>query len=244
MVEIESVRRRHPVLVSGAGSGMGRAVVRELTGAGYHLIALDRNQEALDDLQSELDDTGSCQPLAADVTVAASIESGLARILGPDGSLGGLIACAGTHDHASVASGDPERWAKMLEVNVMGVANCVKQCLPYLFRSDDADIIVWGSVSGFVAYTDESMYAASKAAVTHFLRCLRLELVDTAVRVCTIHPGIVDTPMTRAAGLSADELKFDFLQPEDVARCAAFVLSQPAHASINELVIRPARQPM
>lgn len=231
---------RRKVLVTGAASGMGRAVIHDLVARGDEVIALDADAAALDRLREGLPES-AVATVAVDVRDPAAVGEAIGAVDGLDA----LVACAGLHDHAPLATSDPDRWAQVLDVNVLGVANCIRAALPELLRRDRADIVVWGSVSGLVAYVEESLYAASKAAVTHLVKCLRLELADTDVRVALVHPGLVDTPMTRAAGFEGPVSDgIELLQPEDVAQCVLFILDLPARANISEIVVRPTRQPM
>jgi NADP-dependent 3-hydroxy acid dehydrogenase YdfG len=230
-------------IVTGGASGMGRATTLELLAGGYAVAVFDRNEIGLASLRAAAD-PARLTLHAVDVTDFAAVNSAVEGIA-TDGGFDALVACAGVHDRALLAEGDPERWRAVFDVNVLGVANCLRACLPHLTRRELADIVVWGSVSGWVPYTHEAMYAASKAAVIHLVNCLRLEVVDTAVRVCVLEPGLVDTPMTRANESAMSTVaQLDPILPEDIARCARFILDQPSHCNISELTLRPSRQTM
>jgi NADP-dependent 3-hydroxy acid dehydrogenase YdfG len=223
---------------------MGRATAQELVAHGYRVSIFDRDVAGAEDLR-KLVGGDMLASYDVDVTDYPAVTHAVQDVRAHFGNFDALIACAGTHDRALLAEGEPALWEQVLRVNVMGVANVVRACLPHLLPQERADIVIWGSVSGWVPYTHESIYAASKAAVIHLAECLRLEVVDSGVRVCVLQPGLVDTPMTRAnASAMATVAQLDPIMPEDIARCARFILDQPTHCNISELVLRPARQAM
>jgi NADP-dependent 3-hydroxy acid dehydrogenase YdfG len=223
---------------------MGRATSERLTGAGHHVAVFDRDAKGIRALADDGRD-GRLTYHQLDVTDFPAVERAVNEVAAQPAGLDALVACAGIHDRAALSEGDTERWKDVLLVNVLGVATCVRACLPHLLQRDRADVIIWGSVSGLVPYTHESIYAASKAAVTHLADCLRLEVATTNVRVAVIHPGLVDTPMTRGNPAATAMLEsFDPVLPENIARCAEFILDQPDNCSISELILRAANQAM
>jgi NADP-dependent 3-hydroxy acid dehydrogenase YdfG len=229
------------VILTGAGSGQGRATALELAGAGFFVQAFDTDAEALGTLEAADDRIGGH---VVDVTDFEAISDAVATVADKPGGFDGLLLCAGIHDRSTLSEGDPARWRKVLDVNLLGVLHCLRAGLPHLVERERADVVAWGSVSGSVCYPLEAVYAASKAAVAHLLECLRRELVETNVRVTVIRPGLVDTPMTRSSPGAAANLQRDPLVPTDIGRVVRFILEQPAHFNVTDIVLRPVHQLM
>ncbi len=232
------------VIITGGAGGQGSATALLLANAGWDVTVFD----IADDRMSKLADDPRAKSIRfdhVDVTDYQALKRGVESVVSRTGHLDALLACAAVHDRAAISDGDPLAWLHVVNVNFLGVANALRACLPHLLKSQRADIIVWGSVSGLVPYANESIYAASKAADIHLMDCLRQEIAQTSVRISIIHPGMVDTAMTWA-NPAAMAMKgfFAFLEPEDLARTAKFILDQPPNVQISEIVVRPARQAM
>ncbi len=128
----------------------------------------------------------------------------------------------------------PEQWRSMVLTNVLGVAYTIRAAIPAL-RESRGHLVLTSSVAGRRALKG-SLYSATKHAVTAMGEAARQDLDDTGVRVCTIEPGVVDTPFF-------DNPVSDALQPDDVARAVLFAVSQPPHVDVNEILVRPTAQP-
>jgi NADP-dependent 3-hydroxy acid dehydrogenase YdfG len=127
----------------------------------------------------------------------------------------------------------PEYWRSMVLTNVYGAALTIRATLPALTDAR-GHLLLTGSVAGRRALPG-SLYSATKFSVTAMGEAARLELNGTGVRVTVIEPGMVDTPFF-------DNPVSDALEPEDVARAIMFVVSQPPHVDVNELLVRPTAQ--
>ena len=161
------------------------------------------------------------------------------------GRLDYVIANAGISDWGSMSDGDPDRWREVIETNVLGTAFTIRATLPTLLRSGGGHIVITASISGLVTYVGEPIYIASKWALVGLGRALRKEVADAGVRVTLIEPGIVDTPLVSETEEGRRELsQVRPLSPEDIAHTVAFVLAQPEHVDIDELVVSPTEQTM
>lgn len=226
-------------IITGAGRGIGAAIVRELAGRRARLVAVDLREENL----AAVATTGEIVPIAADVRESASMERVRDACLERFGRIDFTVANAGLADASSLANGDPAQWRQVIETNVLGVAHTIRAVLPTMLAQGDGHIVLMASVSGRESYVGEPIYCASKWAVVGLGHALRKETVGSGVRVTMIEPGVVDTPLVRSNPFALAWLEtITPLQDADVARAVAFALAQPKHVAINELVLRPIAQ--
>lgn len=231
-------------IVTGGGSGIGRAIVHELAGLGAAVVVGDRATEAAaETVASVAAAGGQAVAVTADVRRFADLEAARDECLDRFGGLDFAVANAGVGDSSTLAAGDPERWKLVLDVNVFGVAQTVRAVLPGMLAQGDGHLVLIASVSGRESYAGEPIYEASKWAVVGLGHALRKETAGTGVRVTLIEPGVVDTPLARG-NVFAQALfdTLDPLQPEDIARAVGWTLRQPSRMAINELVLRSTGQ--
>lgn len=239
-------------LVTGASSGIGAATARSLArqGAGVALVA--RRTDRLEELASAIRDLGrACVPLTADLRDPAQARSCVDEAAERFGRLDVLVNSVGYVAAGGVEESDPENWDRMVDLNLKAVLHTSRQALPHLLRAaadgprEVADLVTISSVAGRVARPRNSVYSATKHAVGAFSEALRQEVTGRSVRVGLIEPGMTATEMTAtpttgtvAAGLPPQ----DWLHAEDIARCIGFMVAQPAHAAVNEILVRPTAQ--
>ena len=239
-------------LVTGASSGIGAATARLLARQGADLALVARRTERLEELASGIRDLGrACVPLTADLRDAAQARACADQAAERFGRLDVLVNSVGFVAVAGVEEGDPENWERMVDLNLKAVLHTSQQALPHLLRAAAegprgvADLVSLSSVAGRVARPRNSIYSATKHAVGAFSEALRQEMTGRSVRVGLVEPGMTTTEMTDnpttgtvAAGMSRQ----DWLHAEDVARCIGFMVTQPAHAAVNEILVRPTAQ--
>ena len=236
-------------LVTGASSGIGAATARALAGDGFHVVCAARRAERIEALAAEIGGTA----VVTDVTDAASVAA-LAEQLGQavrGGSLDVLVNNAGgAFDAATVEQADADTWARMYDVNVLGVLRVTQALLPAL-RADGGGLVVnIGSTAGRVAYEGGAGYVAAKHGVAALTRTLRLEHVAEPLRFTEVAPGMVATDEFGLVRFDGDESKRDAiyagvaepLTAEDVAEIVRWVASLPPHVDIDEVVVRPRAQ--
>jgi NADP-dependent 3-hydroxy acid dehydrogenase YdfG len=191
------------VVISGAGSGIGRALAARLSAFGCPVAIVDANAATLEDtatmisgpsLVRELDvrDRGAQMAFAADVAAWAPAP------------LGAVFNNAGVALSSTVASASPEDDEWLMSVNFDGVVNGVRAFLPLLLEQNSGAMVNTSSVFGLAGIPFQSAYCASKFAVRGFTEALRQELVGTGVRAVTIHPGGVKTNIVRNGRMHAD----------------------------------------
>jgi NADP-dependent 3-hydroxy acid dehydrogenase YdfG len=187
--------------------------------------------------------------LRLDVTDPESVAGFVAEVDRRFGRIDILVNNAGVALGLTAVDATPdEDWAGMWEANVQGLLRMTRQCLPLMRRAPLGHIVNVGSVSGFVVYEGGAGYTATKWAVRAITRTLRLELLGEPIRVTEIDPGMTRTEfmVTRHRGdaEAAAKTYVDVkpLSADDVAACITFVVTQPAHVNVDEMVITPVQQ--
>jgi len=186
-VEDRLVGRR--IVVTGAASGIGRSVAELFLRAGARVAALDRHRPA--------DLPGKALCLEADVTDPEAVERAVAAAASAWGGLDGLVNAAGIANTDWADQVSLTDWQRVLDVNLTGSFIVCRACLPYLRAAGGGTIVNFASGQGLAPFKQRSAYAASKAGVISLTRSLAMEWAPQ-VRVNTVCPGAVDTPMVRA----------------------------------------------
>jgi NADP-dependent 3-hydroxy acid dehydrogenase YdfG len=224
-------------LVTGASSGVGRATALLLARHGCIIYAVARRRELLDDLADQRGDIHVC---AMDVADRAAAEGLAAQISREQDGLDIVVAAAGTNvrrrrlDELSF-----DDWQSVMDTNVTGTFNIIQTCLP-LLRASRALIIVIASVSSRWPDISGVAYQASKRAVLGLAHAVAMEERDRGVRVSSILPGLINTPLVDLKPAPPDEeTRAKAVQAEDVAEVCLFLAGLPAHIYVPELVVVP-----
>ncbi|HEX5515103.1 MAG TPA: SDR family oxidoreductase [Gammaproteobacteria bacterium] len=220
-------------LVSGAASGIGRATLLALSKLGAEVVGTDVAPSV-----------GRAHPLLhADLCRQEDVDGLFRAVQAQFGAPDILVSCAGVGIHERLAEGDPAKWARLLEVNVLGALRLIRAFVPAML-ANGGDVVIVSSVAAHSAYPWGGPYAASKSALETLAETLRLEVLPT-VRVATIAPGVVDTPFFAhmlSGNLSVEEVGFGAVRPEQVAELIAYIVSRPSNMAINHLTVRPRGQ--
>lgn len=195
------------LLITGASSGIGRALALHMVAQGHTVFAGVRRQVDAEGLAAQASGRGHMQPLLLDVSEDASIEQAVAAIeaSGP-GRLDVLINNAGVAFSAPLEMTPQQDLERLMGVNVMGTYAVTRACLP-LLRQTRGRILNISSISGVFAAPGLSAYVTSKHAVEGLTASLRLELAPFGVKVCSIAPGKIDTPIWDKASATTDLLR-------------------------------------
>jgi ribitol 2-dehydrogenase len=232
------------VIITGASSGIGAATARLLADYGCKLTLAARSEDKLKGLATELKTDTLVIP--TDVTIPSDIVTMVAQTIEKFGRIDVLFANAGIYIPGQVEEGDPEAWSNLLNVNVDGVFRCIHAVLPHMKAQQTGDILVTSSISGFIDIHWEPIYSASKHAIQGFVHTLRRQVAKDGIRVGAIAPGAVANELwgfTDAAEIDKVSLgEHNYLRSEDVAQAVAFMLSQPPHVTIRDLVMLPQKQ--
>jgi len=190
-------------LVTGASSGIGRALALRLAAEGAHVALLARRENQLEELASEITRAGGrALAVACDVADRGAAEAAAARVereLGPVDLLGNN---AGYGRHRRFLDWDVEDMERMMRVNYFGALYLTKALLPGMVARGSGWITFVASVAGRIATPEESAYAATKFALVGLAEALSLELEDAGVHVLTVCPGVIRTPFFDAEALS------------------------------------------
>jgi NADP-dependent 3-hydroxy acid dehydrogenase YdfG len=228
---------RRTLLITGASTGIGAATARHAVEAGWQVALGARSEDKLEALVQELgEDNAFAQ--ACDVTDFGDQDSFVAATIERFGQLDAAFANAGFGAARGFLKEDPDQWRQMILTNVLGVAYTIRAVLPHFQERNAGHFLLTSSVAGRRSLPG-SLYSASKFAVTGMGESLRQELRQqegSQTRVTLIEPGVVDTPFFHSPP------KIKALEPDDVARIVMFVLGQPAHVDVNEVLVRPTSQ--
>ena len=231
------------VLVTGASSGIGRALALSVAQAGARVALAGRSETRLQRVADLIGPNALVLP--ADLTDPAAVDTIAAKTLAHFGHIDILLANAGLYIPGEVADGDADAWDELVQVNVSSVFRLIRAVLPDMIALRSGDIIVTSSISGHQAIQWEPVYSASKHAIQSFVHGLRRQVAPHNLRVGAIAPGIVlnelwgyDTPAAIEAKVAAHE----GLRSQDVADAVLFMLTRPPHVTIRDLVILPQNQ--
>lgn len=230
-------------LVTGASSGIGRAIARKLSKMGCKLVLAARERKTLELVAHELEGESICVP--TDLADRAQVDVLVKEAVKKFGSLDILIENAGIYTSDTFSDMTPEAMQKMIDVNLTSIMVLSHAVLPYMKQQQSGEIMVIGSIAGVADMRDEAVYSATKHAANAFVRSLRRQVAPDGIRVGSILPGTVATELwgdIDPARIDQQVAEREVLRPEDIAEIAAFMLQQPANVTIRELVVLPQAQ--
>jgi ribitol 2-dehydrogenase len=228
------------VIITGASTGIGAAAARALVGLGCKVTLAARSVDKLENLAQELGPAALCVP--ADVTVEADVINMVAQTIERFGRLDVLLANAGIYIPGKVFEGVPDDWAKLIDTNVTGMMRCIHAVLPHMMAQKSGDIVVTSSISGHSDIHWEPVYSASKHAVQSFVHTVRRQVLSYGIRVGSIAPGTVANELWGIydeAEIAKRVAAHSALRSEDVVEAIIFMLAQPQHVTIRDLVMLP-----
>jgi NADP-dependent 3-hydroxy acid dehydrogenase YdfG len=225
-------------LVTGASSGIGKAIASALLKEGMSVIGLCRSVDQLPD---------GVKPLACDLRDESAIKAAFESLK----ELDILVNSAGLAYLSQICDGNPSDWEEMWRVNVHALGLCSQLSLA-LFPERGGHILNLSSMSGHRVPPTGGFYASTKFAVRAVSEALRAELKtsENNTRISCLSPGFVDTPLLdkyfagREDQLAETRAKIDMLTPEAIADAALHILTSPASVEINDVLLRSADQAM
>jgi NADP-dependent 3-hydroxy acid dehydrogenase YdfG len=230
-------------VVTGASSGIGAASARALAADGFQVVCAARRKDRIEELAEEIGGTA----VVCDVTDPESVGELAAAVENVDVLLNNA---GGAFDQATVEEADVEDWARMFDLNVLGVVRVTQALLPAL-RADGGGLVInLGSTAGRIAYEGGAGYTAAKHGLKVITQTMRLEHVAEPLRFTEIAPGMVKTEEFTLKRFQGDRERYEAvyagvrepLVAEDIAEAVRWVASLPAHVNVDELVVRPRAQ--
>lgn len=195
------------VVVTGAGSGIGRALVLELLARGARVAGVGRRRAALEETarQAEAGERFSIHP--GDVTEREAVAALPEAVIAHHGAVDMLINNAGViQPFTPLAALDDATIERVMQINFYGVLHMVRAFLPHLRARPEAHVVNVSSMGGFVPFPGQTIYCASKAAVKMLTEGLYAELLETSVKVSVALPGAVDTDIVRNSGVGGGDI--------------------------------------
>ncbi|MBU9714733.1 SDR family NAD(P)-dependent oxidoreductase [Evansella tamaricis] len=219
------------IVITGASSGIGEWIAREVAGRGGTPIMLARSYEKLSQTATEIERDTGIVPIvfALDITDAEQVERIFQKIH-TIGEIHGLINNAGFAIFEYVQDASLDQIKSMFDVNVFGAVACTKEVLPSMHRNGTGHIVFIASQAGKLATPKSSGYSATKHAILGFANSLRLELAGSGIHVSSVNPGPVRTPFFDLADQSGEyqkNVERYMLDAEDVARKTVNLFEKP-----------------
>lgn len=233
------------VLITGASSGIGEGIDRELAAAGATLMLGARRTDRLDALADELRGSGALVATRRlDVTDRADVVAFAGATREAFGRVDAIVNNAGIMPLSPLASLKVDEWDRMIDVNIRGVLHGIAAVLPEMTARGSGHVVNIASIGALAVSPTAAVYCATKFAVRAISDGLRQERRD--LRVTCIHPGVVESEL---AGTITDpeaaELMKGYrsiaLRPDAIGRAVRYALEQPADVDVNEIVVRPTR---
>jgi NADP-dependent 3-hydroxy acid dehydrogenase YdfG len=263
--------RAKTAVVTGASSGIGRAIAEKLGAAGAHVYLAGRTQSAMDASKTRIETSGGrATVVMADVREVAQVQHLVERALEETGRLDIMVNNAGLSYPTPILQADPEEWRAMLETNVLALLAGSQAAVRAMKKCGAQGHIV--NISSIAALrSDSGVYGATKHAVNCISSTLRRELEEESIRVVNVMPGAIATNFARnfdpafvagfvqASGMQVEVKRGERLpdevmeklqpamqqvlgSPEDVAEAVLFAVSQPITVNVAEIVVRPPKQ--
>ena len=227
-------------VVTGAGSGVGRAVAVELLGRGWRVALIGRREAPL---RETAGDSALASVHPCDVADAAAVESTAGEIVDAfAGRLGALVNAAGTNlPDRRLDQMTPAAWRGVMAANLDGPYYLVAALLPAMRAAGHSTLVNVNSLAGLRASALSGVaYSASKFGLTALTQSVNAEENQNGVRATGVYPGDIDTPLLeKRPNLPPPDRRAKMLRPEDVAACVLLAIDLPPRAVIEQIVVRP-----
>ena len=241
-------------LVTGASSGIGEATALALADAGATVALVARRRDRLEALAERIGGAGKALVIEADVSDQAQAQASVEQTVAELGRLDTLVNNAGVMLLGPIVGAPISEWERMVNLNVLGLLYCTHAALPHLLASAEraprsvADVVNISSTAGRVARLNSGVYNATKFGVVAFSESLRQEVTARHVRVSIVEPGATMTELAShnrpeiLEGMANNFSGIELMTSEDIASAIHYIVTQPRHVAVNEVLIRPTEQ--
>ena len=234
------------MLITGATSGVGKALAEYYYKKNYKLILVGSSREKVEkqSIQFKKNTLFICADLTKSKDIKRIVDDSIKKFKKIDI----LIANAGLYEPDKIISGNPDRWDRVISVNVTSVFRLINLVLPHMKKNKFGDIAITSSISGHQAIHWEPIYSASKHAIQSFAHGLRTQVSKNNIRVISIAPGMIMTelwdlePIRDKKYINNMIKEGNALDVKEVVSCFDFALSRGRGANIRDLVILPTNQ--
>lgn len=239
------------ILITGATSGIGKATAKLFAQKGYRLILTGRRKEKLDILRLELESNFECKVLKLpfDITQTEQIDYAIDNLPEDWKKIDILFNNAGKAKGLDpIQSGNWEHWQEMIDTNIKGLLYITRKVSPLMIEQNHGHIINVSSSAGKEVYANGAVYCATKHAVEALTKGMRLDLYKSNIRVSQVSPGHVEETEFALTRFDGDEDKakiyqdFQPLKATDVANAVYFIVSQPTHVNVQDVVLFSTQQ--
>lgn len=238
-------------LITGASAGIGKACAEVFAREGFNLILTARRLEKLEVLAEKLKEEFDIEikTIQMDVRSKEDVQKGWSSLSEVWQRVDILVNNAGLSQGLDpIFSGDTDDWDRMIDTNIKGLLYVSRTVLPQMKDRKSGHVINIGSIAGKEVYPNGNVYCATKHAVDALNKAMRIDLLPYSIKVSALHPGAVETEFSivRFKGDKERAGKvyegFEPLHAQDIAEAAWFMVSRPAHVTINEMLIMPTAQ--
>lgn len=233
-------------LITGASSGIGRAIAQQLAKQGLELILVARRLDRLQALKAQLEIQHGVSVTVASVDVRdrKAAEAFAKTATGVDVLINNAGLARGVD---RLQDADVDDWETMIDTNIKGLLYFTRALIPQMITQGHGHIVNLGSVAGRWVYPGGAVYCATKFAVAALSEGLRMDLLGTGIRVTNVEPGMVETEFSEVRLQDSEKAKSVYkgmkpLSAEDVAETVLWCLNRPSHVNIQELVLFPVDQ--
>ena len=236
------------VIVTGGGSGLGRAVAQQLAASGAAVAVIDRDSSASDETVRLLGEGGGpkARSYEADVSEWASVEGAVQQVVADMGAPTALVNAAAVQRFAHSHQLDPDEWTRILAINLTGTYFMCRAVLPHLMEAGGGAIVNIASTAGLAGLPYDAAYCSAKGGVVQLTKALAVEYSPYRIRVNAVAPGGMQTPMLHIPfpDDAAPELRqrarrslLGVAQPDEVANVVCFLLSDQASYMTGSIVV-------
>ena len=237
--------------ITGASSGIGKACAELFAENGINLILTARRIDRIKSLATDLANKHGIKsfPIKLDVRNFKEVEDSISSLKNEFKQIDFLINNAGlARGFSKIHEGEISHWDEMIDTNIKGLIFVTKHVVPLMINNKFGHIVNIGSTAGHEVYPRGNVYSATKYAVKALTQSIRLDVLDTGIKVSSVDPGMVETEFSFVR-FSGDEEKaknvykgIKPLEAKDVAEAVLFCISRPENVNINEIILTPQYQ--